>query len=96
MTTDDQDKKITLATLLGRVWPRSHFMIELTRKDPSTLMEFMDRLNEFINAEDTLWVLVGSHQEMKKGERRGKKLDRYELARKKTRKAARSSPKTNT
>ncbi|XP_041001635.1 uncharacterized protein LOC121247335 [Juglans microcarpa x Juglans regia] len=37
MTTDDQDKKITLAALLVGVWPRSQFMTELSRRTPTTL-----------------------------------------------------------
>ncbi|XP_041027035.1 uncharacterized protein LOC121267253 [Juglans microcarpa x Juglans regia] len=54
MTTDDQDEKITLAALLGGVWPRNLFMKEIARKTPTSLREFMDRADGFINAEDTL------------------------------------------
>ncbi|KAF5450076.1 hypothetical protein F2P56_030455 [Juglans regia] len=43
MTTDDQDENITLAALLGGVWPRSSFMAEIAKKTPSTLREFMGR-----------------------------------------------------
>ncbi|XP_040988994.1 uncharacterized protein LOC121236616 [Juglans microcarpa x Juglans regia] len=53
MTTNDQDKKITLAVLLGGVWPRSQFMAELART-PATLQDFMDQVDKFINPEDTL------------------------------------------
>lgn len=28
MTTNDKDKKITLAALLGEIWPKNSFMIE--------------------------------------------------------------------
>lgn len=42
MTTDDQDKKITLVALLGGVCPRSQFMVELARRNPVMLQEFMD------------------------------------------------------
>ncbi|KAF5458728.1 hypothetical protein F2P56_022738 [Juglans regia] len=42
LTTNDQDEKITLAALLGGIWPRSPLMVELARRTPSTLREFMD------------------------------------------------------
>lgn len=58
MTTDDQDEKITLATLLGGIWPRNPFMAEIARRTPTTLREFMNQANRFINAEDTLEVLT--------------------------------------
>lgn len=29
MTTDDQDEKITLTTLLARIWPRNPFIAEI-------------------------------------------------------------------
>ncbi|KAF5459049.1 hypothetical protein F2P56_023038 [Juglans regia] len=51
LTTEDQDEKITLAALLGGVWPRSPFMAELARRTPSTLRDFMDWADEFVNAE---------------------------------------------
>lgn len=43
MIADDQDEKITLAALLGGIWPRSPFMAKLVRRTPKTLREFMDR-----------------------------------------------------
>lgn len=55
---DDQDKKITLATFLGGIWLRNPFMIELARKMPTTLHEFMDCTDGFINAEDTLRAVI--------------------------------------
>ncbi|KAF5449771.1 hypothetical protein F2P56_030183 [Juglans regia] len=58
MTMDDQDEKITLAALLGGIWPRNPFMTEITRKTPATLREFMDRADGYINGEDTLRVLT--------------------------------------
>lgn len=47
------------------------FMGELARRTPSTLRDFMDRVDEFANADDTLWALVGSHLEAKRNERKG-------------------------
>lgn len=76
LTTDDQDEKITLTAVLGGIWPRSPFMAELARKTPSTLREFMDWADKFVKVQDTLQALVGSHQEVKKGERRGEHIDR--------------------
>ncbi|KAG6692471.1 hypothetical protein I3842_10G115500 [Carya illinoinensis] len=66
LTTDDQDEKITLAALLGGIWPRSPFITELVRKTPSTLREFMDRADDYVNAEDMLQALLEPRkQEMK-------------------------------
>lgn len=62
LTTDDQDEKITLIALLGGIWPLSPLMVELARKTPSTLREFMDRVDNFVNAEDTLQALVDSRK----------------------------------
>ncbi|XP_040996195.1 uncharacterized protein LOC121242392 [Juglans microcarpa x Juglans regia] len=58
MAADDQDEKIMLVALLGGVWPSSPFMAELARKIPSTPREFMDKANNFVNAEDTLIALT--------------------------------------
>ncbi|KAF5469063.1 hypothetical protein F2P56_013163 [Juglans regia] len=73
--TTDQDEKIMLAALLEGVWPRSPFMAELARKTPSTLQEFMDKVDDFINAEDTLIALTTqperrSERETKGGQRK--------------------------
>ncbi|XP_041019355.1 uncharacterized protein LOC121261165 [Juglans microcarpa x Juglans regia] len=62
MIADDQDEKIMLAALLGGVWPRRPFMAELAKKTPSMLREFMDRVDDFVNAEDTLIALT-THDE---------------------------------
>lgn len=40
---NNQDEKITLAVLLGGVWPRSPFMATLVRKKQMTFQEFMDK-----------------------------------------------------
>ncbi|KAF5465376.1 hypothetical protein F2P56_015390 [Juglans regia] len=58
MVIDDQDEKITLAALLGGIWPHNSFMTEIARKTPSTLREFMDRADGYINGEDTLQALM--------------------------------------
>ncbi|XP_042942590.1 uncharacterized protein LOC122276745 [Carya illinoinensis] len=76
LTTNDQDGKITLATLLGGVWPRSPFMAELARRTPSTLREFMDRADDFVNAEDTLQVLVDPCKEDTQVKRRNNRVDK--------------------
>lgn len=61
MTTDDQDEKITLASLLRGIWPRNPFMVEIARRTPTTLREFMDQADGFINAKDTLEAPTASH-----------------------------------
>lgn len=51
VTMDDQDENITLTELLGGIWPQNPFMVELAKKTPSTLKEFMNRVDEFVNVE---------------------------------------------
>lgn len=58
MTMDDQDEKITLAALLGGIWPKNPFMAEISRRNPTTLREFMNREDRFLNAKDTLKALA--------------------------------------
>lgn len=58
MTTNDQDENITLAALLGGVWPKNPFMIELARKTLANLREFLDKVDDFVNAKDTLRALT--------------------------------------
>ncbi|XP_042944579.1 uncharacterized protein LOC122278456 [Carya illinoinensis] len=72
LTRNDQYEKITLAALLEGVWPHSPFMAELARRTPSTLREFMDRADDFVNAEDTLQALVNPCKEDTQVERRNK------------------------
>ncbi|KAF5471057.1 hypothetical protein F2P56_011529 [Juglans regia] len=76
LTTENKDEKITLAALLGGIWPRSPFMAKLARKTPSTLREFMDRAYNFVNAEDTLQALVDPHKADRKAERRSGQVER--------------------
>lgn len=54
MTTDYQDEKNTPATLLGRIWPLSPFMVKIVQKTLVTLWDFIDGTDDFVNAEDTL------------------------------------------
>lgn len=72
MMANDQDEVITLATLIGRgggIRPRNPFMTKLARKIPTTLREFMDSADDFINAKDTLRALTApSKLEIKQGE----------------------------
>lgn len=55
-----------LATLLGRVWPRSLFMVKLMRR---TLPkgEFMDTTDNFVNAKETLRALIAPWKAKEKG-----------------------------
>ncbi|XP_040990914.1 uncharacterized protein LOC121238137 [Juglans microcarpa x Juglans regia] len=73
MTIDDLDEKISLATLLGGVWPQSQFMVELTRRTPVTLREFIDQADNFINAKDTLQALTEPRKkELQRAERKAR------------------------
>lgn len=58
MSTDNQDEKITLVALLGGVWPRNLFLEEIAHRTPTTLREFMDQADGFINAKDTFEALT--------------------------------------
>lgn len=73
MTTNDQDEKITLVALLGKVWPQSQFMVELAKRTPATLWEFMDQADNFINVEDILRALTKPRRkEPKHADKKGK------------------------
>ncbi|XP_042944641.1 uncharacterized protein LOC122278527 [Carya illinoinensis] len=76
LTTDDQDEKITLAALLGGIWPRSPFITELVRKTPSTLREFMDRADDYVNAEDMLQALLEPRKQEMKHDSKSSNKDR--------------------
>ncbi|XP_040996211.1 uncharacterized protein LOC121242412 [Juglans microcarpa x Juglans regia] len=77
MTANDQDEKIMLAALLGGIWPMSLFMAELARKIPFTLQEFMDRADDFVNAENTLIALTTRFERKSERELKGsQKKDR--------------------
>ncbi|XP_042950273.1 uncharacterized protein LOC122282384 [Carya illinoinensis] len=76
LTTNDQDEKITLATLLEGIWPRSPFMAELAWRTPSALREFIDRVDNFVNTEDTLQALVDPYKEDTQVKRRNRRVDK--------------------
>lgn len=70
MTTNDKDEKITLVSLPGGVWPNA----KLVRRTPSIVPEFMDRANDFIDAEDKLRALIVSRRsELEQAESSSKK-----------------------
>lgn len=58
LATDDQDETIMPAVLLGGIWPLSPFMAKVSRRTPATLWDYMDRVDDFVNVEDTLWALT--------------------------------------
>lgn len=70
MTTDDQSEKITLTALLSRVYFQSPFMKEPAKRTPSSIEEFMDQADKFVNYQKTLWDLVSPHREDKKEDRK--------------------------
>ncbi|XP_040988989.1 uncharacterized protein LOC121236611 [Juglans microcarpa x Juglans regia] len=71
MTADNQDEKIMLAALLGGIWPRSPFVAELAKKTPSTLREYIDMADDFVNIEDTLITLTTQPERMSEWELKG-------------------------
>lgn len=58
MTMNYQDENIALAALLGGIWPINPFMIEIARKTPKMLRDFMDQDDGFNNTKDTLRALT--------------------------------------
>lgn len=58
---DDQNEKITLVALQGGIWSHNLCMLKLVRKISHTLKEFMDLVDEYVNAEDIFRAMVGSH-----------------------------------
>lgn len=57
---NDQDGKIILAALMRGIWPRNFFMIKLARKTLTSLREFIDRVDDYVNVKDTLRALIVS------------------------------------
>lgn len=51
-------EQITLVDLLGEICTRSLFMAKLAKITLSTLLEFMDKANNFVNRENTLQALT--------------------------------------
>lgn len=58
---------------MGGVWSKNQFMEKLARRTPTTLQEFMDHVDNFINAKDRLCALT---------EPRKKRLERADKKRK--------------
>lgn len=74
LSIDDHDESLILVALLGWVWPHNFFIKALARRTPSTMQQFMDKVVEFMNAEDTIKAFTdqsqrGSNNSDKKKER---------------------------
>lgn len=52
-------ENLTLAALY-EILPQGLLVAELVQRVPTTLQEFMDKTEEFIIAEETIWVMVKS------------------------------------
>ncbi|XP_042958151.1 uncharacterized protein LOC122293724 [Carya illinoinensis] len=78
LSTEDQDEKITLDALLGGIWPQSSFITELARKTPSTLREFMNKDDDYVNAEDTLQALLEPRKQEVKSKSKNSNRDKKE------------------
>lgn len=76
LTTEAQDEKITLAALLGGIWPRNSFMTELARKTPSALREFMGKVDDYVNVEATLQALLELRKQEIRHDSMGSNRDR--------------------
>lgn len=50
------------------MWPRNPFMAELAQQTQSTLREFMDKADNYVNVEDTLYALIVLRKYEMKGE----------------------------
>jgi len=50
------------ASLYQGLRPEGPLMAELARLQPENLLEFMEKVEEFINQEETLQAMIGSRQ----------------------------------
>lgn len=64
-----------LVALLGRVWPQSLFMVEQARWTLSTLREFMDKIDDYVNAKGTASLDRAAER---RDERRGQGLSKVQ------------------
>jgi hypothetical protein len=54
--------KMVYASLYQGLRPEGPLMAELARLQPENLLEFMEKVEEFINQEETLQAMIGSRQ----------------------------------
>lgn len=81
-------EKLVLAALFSKVLPQGPLIVELAQRMPTTLQDFMDKAEEFINAEETIRPLVESRVDCRVPPKR-KKYSRWKGASKKSTKGPR-------
>lgn len=54
--------KMVYASLYQGLRPKGSLMAELAHLQPKNLLEFMEKMEEFINQEETLQAIIGSRQ----------------------------------
>jgi ubiquinone/menaquinone biosynthesis C-methylase UbiE len=60
MEVEDPTKDMVFAALYQGISPNEPLMKKLARKQPSTLQGLMDKVEEFINQEETLKAVASS------------------------------------
>lgn len=66
LTAYDPDKSIFLAALLNGILARGPLMAELARKSQTNLQEFMDKADEYMNADEMIKALTGPREKRDK------------------------------
>jgi len=52
--------EMVYAALYQGLWPKGPLMPDLAHWEPENLLEFMDKVDEYINQEETLRAMIGS------------------------------------
>jgi hypothetical protein len=58
LVVDDQDESVVLRALLGGIWLNGPLMQVVTWQTPTTLQQFTDKIDEHINANDTIMAFT--------------------------------------
>jgi hypothetical protein len=81
LTIDDPKEDLVFAALLNVILAWGLLMGDLAQRTPASLWELMDKIEEFIDAEDTMKALLESRQ-VPETESWGKQKDNREEGRK--------------
>ncbi|XP_062173519.1 uncharacterized protein LOC133878977 [Alnus glutinosa] len=81
LTVDDPKEDLVFAALLNGILARGLLMRDLAQRTVASLSKLMNKIEEFINAEDTMKALLESRQ-VPETESRGKRKDNREEGRK--------------
>lgn len=69
LSVDNLDEKVVL---LGEIWPCNPFMSKLARRIPTIIQEFMSKVEEFINDEETVRAFMEQAERAEMTNKKGK------------------------